>query len=195
LQSVAILPDGGIIAVGWLNVERPAGEDRNLWILALDGEGAVRWEKKDLGDEGDERGKAVLVAEGGDIVVLAEASRVPPQPAAAAQPGTGPWRLRLAPAGTVRWDKRYSGGKDDASDSLDALVPAGDGGFFMSGSTESKGAGRKDAWLVRIDAEGAVLWDQRYGDQFDAEFTALTALPDGGVLSGGSTAVKTGAPA
>lgn len=215
LQSVAMLPDGGIIAVGWINVERPAGDDRNLWILALDGEGNVRWEKKDLGDEADEKGKAVLVVDGGDIVVLAEASRVPPRPAAAppkparpgarpgpapapaleAEPVNKPWLLRLAPDGTVRWDKRMSGGKDDASDSLDVLVPAGDGGFFLSGSTESKGGGRKDAWLVRTDAEGAVLWEQRYGDQFDDEFTALTALPDGGVLTGGSTAQKVDAPA
>jgi hypothetical protein len=205
LQSVASLPDGGIIAAGWLNVERPAGDDRNLWIVALDGEGNVRWEKKDLGDDADEKGKSVLVAEGGDIVVLAEASRLPaaapkpvPRPGAAPQPEgqpvNKPWLLRLAPDGSVRWDKRYTGGKDDANDSLDAIVPAGDGGFFMSGSTESKGAGRKDAWLVRIDAGGAVLWEQRYGDQFDDEFTALTALPDGGVLTGGSTALKVEAP-
>jgi hypothetical protein len=40
-----------------------------------------------------------------------------------------------------------------------------------------------------------VLWDQQYGDQFDDEFTALTALPDGGVLIGGSTATKGEAPA
>ena len=202
LQSVAMLPDGGIIAVGWTNVERPAGDDRNLWVLALDGEGAVRWEKKDLGDEADEKGKALLVAEGGDIIVLAESSRAPPkQPgrpgaeAADTLPVNKPWLLRLAPDGTVRWEKRYSGGKDDRSDSLDAIVRAGDGGFFMSGSTESKGAGRKDAWLVRVDSEGALLWEQHYGDQFDDEFTALTALPDGGVLTGGATAVKTEAPA
>jgi hypothetical protein len=210
LQSVAMLPDGGIITVGWTNVERPAGDDRNLWILALEGDGNVRWEKKDLGDEADERGKAVLVTDGGDIVVLAEASRAPvqptkttvpprpPRPGAApppeAEPVNKPWLLRLAPDGAVRWDKRYTGGKDDRNDSLDAIVPAGDGGFFMSGSTESKGAGRKDAWLVRIDAEGAQLWDQQYGDAFDDEFTALTALPDGGVLAGGSTALKLEAP-
>jgi hypothetical protein len=210
LQSVAMLPDGGIITVGWTNVERPAGDDRNLWILALDGDGNVRWEKKDLGDEADERGKAVLVTDGGDIVVLAEASRAPAQPTKTtvpqrparpgaapppeAEPVNKPWLLRLAPDGAVRWDKRYTGGKDDRNDSLDAIVPAGDGGFFMSGSTESKGAGRKDAWLVRIDAEGAQLWDQQYGDAFDDEFTALTALPDGGVLAGGSTALKVEAP-
>jgi hypothetical protein len=207
LQSVAVLPDGGIIAVGWTNVERrPDGDDRNLWILALDGDGNVRWEKKNLGDEADEKGKAVLVAEDGDIVLLAEASRVPAAPprpgtragaapAAEAQPVNKPWLLRLSADGTIKWEKRYSGGKDDRNDSLDAIVPAGDGGFFMSGSTESKGAGRKDGWLVRIDAEGVVLWDQQYGDQFDDEFTALTALPDGGVLIGGSTALKIEAPA
>ncbi|HEY7607968.1 MAG TPA: protein kinase [Alphaproteobacteria bacterium] len=211
LQSAAMLPDGGIIAVGWTNVERPAGDDRNLWILNLDGDGNVRWEKKDLGDEADEKGKAVFVAEGGDIVVLAEASRAlaaapgtAPRPApppgaapqrAEAEPVNKPWLLRLAADGALRWDKRYSGGKDDRSDSLDVIVPAGDGGFFMAGSTESKSAGRKDGWLVRIDAEGAVLWDRNYGDQFDDEFTALTALADGGVLVGGSTALKIEAPA
>ncbi len=211
LQSVALLPDGGIIAVGWTNVERAAGDDRNLWVLNLDGEGGVRWEKKDLGDEADEKGKAVLVAEGGDIVVLAEVSRAPaaPQrataprpaprpgaapPAAETEPVNKPWLLRLAPDGAIRWDKRYSGGKDDRNDSLDSIAPAGDGGFIMSGSTEGKGAGRKDGWLVRIDAEGAQLWDQQYGDQFDDEFTALTALPDRGVLIGGSTALKLETP-
>ena len=207
LQSVAMLPDGGIIAVGWTNVERPAGDDRNLWILNLDGEGNVRSEKKDLGDEADEKGKSVLVTDGGDIVVLGEASRAPKTaapkpgvrpgaaPAAEAEPVTKPWLLRLAADGAIKWEKRYSGGKDDRNDSLDAIVPAGDGGFFLSGSTESKGAGRKDGWLMRIDAEGAVLWDQQYGDQFDDEFTALTTLPDGGVLIGGSTATKGEAPA
>jgi hypothetical protein len=212
LQGVAMLPDGGIVAVGWTNVERPAGDDRNLWIINLDGDGAVRWEKKDLGDEADEKGKAVFVAEGGDIVVLAEASRAPaaapstaPKPApprpdakpqpAEAEPVNKPWLLRLAPDGAVRWDKRYSGGKDDRNDSLDIIVPAGDGGFFMAGSSESKSAGRKDGWLVRIDGDGATLWDGNYGDQFDDEFTALTALADGGVLVGGSTAVKLETPA
>ena len=215
LQSVAMLPDGGIIAVGWTNVERPAGDDRNLWILNLDGDGNVRWEKKDLGDEADERGKSVFVADGGDIVVLAESSRVPaaapgtapkPPPKPGARPGAAPqqpeaepvnkpWLLRLAPDGAVRWEKRYSGGKDDRNDSLDSIVPAGDGGFFMAGSTESKSAGRKDGWLVRTDAEGTVLWDKNYGEQFDDEFTALTALTDGGVLVGGATALKTETPA
>jgi hypothetical protein len=106
-----------------------------------------------------------------------------------------PWLLRLAPDGAVRWEKRYSGGKDDRNDSLDSIVPAGDGGFFMAGSTESKSAGRKDGWLVRTDAEGTVLWDKNYGEQFDDEFTALTALTDGGVLVGGATVLKTETPA
>jgi serine/threonine protein kinase len=203
-QAVAVLPDGGVIAVGWTSVERNQSEDRNLWIVNLDATGKLRWEKKDLGDETDERGKAVLVAGNGDILIVAEASRapaqappprpgVPVQPVMDTAPLNKPWLLRLAPDGTVRWEQRYPGAKDK-SDSIDAIVPAGDGGFFLAGSTESKGAGRKDGWLLRIDAEGAKLWEKEFGSPFDDEFTALTALPDGGVVTGGGTATKLDLP-
>ena len=209
LQGVAVLPDGGIIAVGWANVERPAGDDRNLWILNLDADGNLRWEKKDLGDDADEKGKAVVVTAEGDIVVQAEVSRAPPaQPAPPVRPAppgrpvapgrppppeidtspiVKPWILRLGPDGAVRWSKRNWPGKDGKNDSLDAIVPAGDAGFVMAGSTESKGSGRKDGWLVRVDADGNQLWDQTFGEQFDDEFTALTVLLDGGVMVGGAT--------
>jgi len=200
LQAVAALADGGVIAVGWTSAEHNQAEDRNLWIVNLDPAGKPRWEKKDLGDEADERGKAVLVAENGDILVVAETSRAPAtaaparpghpaQPVVDSGPVNKPWLIRLAPDGTVRWEQRYAGAKDK-SDSLDAIVPAGDGGFFLAGSTETKGAGRKDGWLMRIDAQGERLWEKEFGSPFDDEFTALAALADGGVLTGGGTAVK-----
>ncbi|MCW5770787.1 MAG: hypothetical protein KIT16_04065, partial [Rhodospirillaceae bacterium] len=194
LQAVRALPDGGLIAVGWTSVERPAGEDRNLWVVNIDADGNMRWEKKDLGDEADEKGKAVFVAADGDILVLAESSRAPAQtnPENEATEGgvavNKPWLLRLTGDGTVRWETRDFGGNAERSDTLDAIVPAGDGGFFIAGATESKGAGRKDAWLVRIDSGGKVLWDAIFGDRFDDEFTAVAPLLDGGVVVGGGTA-------
>jgi hypothetical protein len=194
LQAVKPLADGGVIAVGWTSVERPAGEDRNLWVVNLDGDGKMRWEKKDLGDEADEKGKAVRVTPEGDLVVLAEASRVPAESAAPTDSPDGstavnkPWLLRLTADGAVRWQKRDFGGKPDESDTFEAFAPAGDGGFFIVGATESKGAGRKDAWLVRVDADGKMLWDTIFGEQFDDEFTALAAMADGGVVVGGGTA-------
>jgi hypothetical protein len=211
LQAVAVLRDGGIVAVG--SVARPNGDDLNLWILTLDADGNVRGEKRDLGDEADERGKAVVVAEDGDIIVLAETSRMAPKPARPAQPArpappgrhppevepatvSKPWVLRISPdLRTVRWTKPYSGGKDDKNDWLDAIAAAGDGGFVLAGTTESKGAGKKDGWLLRIDGAGNQLWDKAYGDQLDEEFTAIAVLPDGGVIVGGSANVKGEPPA
>jgi serine/threonine protein kinase len=207
LQAVAALLDGGIIAVGSANVVRPNADDSNLWILNLDAEGNVRGQKRDLGDDADERGKAVAVAEDGDIVVLAETSRVPPKPARPAQPArpgqpgrqpevdlppvNKPWILRLSPdLQTVRWTKPYTAGKDDKHDWLDAIASSGDGGFVLAGTTESRGAGKKDGWLLRIDGAGNQLWDKSYGEQFDDEFTAVAVLPDGGVIVGGSAQVK-----
>ena len=203
LQTVAALPDGGVIAAGWTSVERNQAEDRNLWVVNLDAAGKLRWEKKDIGDDSDERAKAVLVTENGDIVVVAESSRTPPSPPARpgqpapavdTSPVNKPWLVRLAADGALRWEQRYAGAKDK-SDSLDAIAATGDGGFFVAGSTESKGAGRRDGWLMRIDEKGERLWEKEYGSPFDDEFTALALLPDGGVLTGGGTATKIEQPA
>ena len=138
-------------------------------------------------------------------MVTGEITRTPPPPPPArpgqpppqtidTDPVNKPWLIRLASDGTLRWEQRYAGAKD-RSDSIDAIVPAGDGGFFVAGSTESKGAGRRDGWLLRLDDKGERLWEKEFGSPFDDEFTALAALPDGGVVIGGGTATKIETPA
>ncbi len=72
-----------------------------------------------------------------------------------------------------------AGGNDD----LRALVPSSDG-FFAAGITSSKGAGKDDGWLVRIDKDGGKLWDKTAGGAATDQFTGVTALADGCAAAG-----------
>lgn len=49
--------------------------------------------------------------------------------------------------GGAKWGKIFGGPKDDVVLSIVALP---DGGFAVAGRTASKGAGKMDAWVLRL---------------------------------------------
>ena len=56
-------------------------------------------------------------------------------------------------AGNLQWDMTYGGtGRDEAW----ALLQTSDGGYLLTGSTDSVGAGGTDVWLVKVDELGVV---------------------------------------
>jgi len=100
------------------------------------------------------------------------------------------WVLRLDYAGTLLWQKHLGG---YANDQLFDMQPTPDGGFVLGGASSSAPGrtktsphyGEDDFWVVRLDAEGEVLWDRSYGGAlFDAVY-GLQATPEGGYIVGG----------
>jgi hypothetical protein len=81
------------------------------------------------------------------------------------------------------WSKTYGGPQ---SDKAYAITPSA-GGCVIAGDTRSKGAGDSDAWVIKIDLNGNLLWEKTVGGKdFDAP-TCVTFTPDGGYLVGGTT--------
>jgi hypothetical protein len=88
------------------------------------------------------------------------------------------------------WDARFGGG---AEDSLTSVCTATDGGFLAGGFTRSAAGGDvtenskggADYWVVKLDANGAKLWDRRYGGDKDDYLYAVRNTADGGFLLGG----------
>ncbi|WP_080240419.1 T9SS type A sorting domain-containing protein [Spirosoma rigui] len=104
------------------------------------------------------------------------------------------WAGLITPlsAQTQRWPVTL-GGTD--KDSTTAMIATPDGGYIVAGSTASgNGAvtdykgGKHDAWLVKLDRSGDVVWKKTLGGTGDDQATALAPSPDGGfVVTGIST--------
>ena len=49
------------------------------------------------------------------------------------------------------WDRTLGGSNDDGDPSL---IQTTDGGYAIAGRTNSKGAGNRDLWVIKLDAQG-----------------------------------------
>lgn len=70
------------------------------------------------------------------------------------------WIVRLALDGTLLWQERFGG---SGIDTATAVRRTSDGGFIVAGTTSSFGAGCNDAFLLRLDAFGSMVWCNAYG--------------------------------
>jgi hypothetical protein len=67
------------------------------------------------------------------------------------------------------------------------MIEVDGGGFLMAGWTTSLGFGAADAWMVRTDANGNLLWSRNYGAKLDDKIQAVIEVSTGGFLLVGWT--------
>ena len=106
------------------------------------------------------------------------------------------WVLKITNTGSLIWDKCI-GGND--ADGMTGLIVNTDGTFFMSGCTlsnnlpgSSPGNTNFDAWALKMDATGNVLWLKAFGGSDEDFASCAVATPDGGYLLAGETSSMDG---
>jgi len=85
---------------------------------------------------------------------------------------------------SIIWDKTWGGTEWDRAKSL---VVTSDGGYAIVGYTNSFGEGGGDAWLVKTDANGNMIWNKTYGGESFDPAISLVATSDGGYAIVGFT--------
>lgn len=172
-------------------VARDIESEHDAWVLEVSLAGDVLWQQTLVGERDD--WLTALAATPDGLVFTANSSSDFGEPVPG-PPFFRPWLVKLAGDGKVLWQKLYdySGG-----DAWSDVVSLPDGGFIVTGEILAMGFFRGDLWLVRLNPDGNVVWDFRYGDNFgnnwyDAGHEVL-ATPDGGFLAAGSTATVSAA--
>jgi len=130
------MEDGYVIG-GVTESEGSGGRD--LWLARTDLEGEKVWEKT-FGGPGDDGGWSALKEEGGLIVVGYTESQ-----------GRGDqdlWLVKVAADGEKVWEKTFGGSGFDLGRSI---VSTKDGGWAVTGWTESRGSGGEDLWLLKTE--------------------------------------------
>ena len=96
---------------------------------------------------------------------------------------------------TIEWQKRYGG---TSGDWADHLIQNPDGSHLLVGSTMSNDGnvsgnkGMTDGWVVKIDAQGDIIWKKCYGGSSLDGLTNGIRLPDGGYVLVGSSLSNNG---
>ncbi len=190
--DVLLQPDGGYLVASGTNAsggdvsEHFGGAD--YWFVKIDDEGDILWEKS-FGGSGTDLLSRVLSTQDGGFIAVGSTQSTDGHV-------TNPlgdwdrWVVKLDAGGNMEWQRTYGGSGGDGGSSV---VQMEDGGYMIGGSTNSVDGdvtdafGGNDAWLVRTDAEGNILWQKSYGGSGDESIRDLVALDDGGVLAFGST--------
>ncbi|MEP7169900.1 MAG: T9SS C-terminal target domain-containing protein, partial [Bacteroidota bacterium] len=96
-------------------------------------------------------------------------------------------------AQNIVWQKTIGGSNSDAAA---RVKPTSDGGFIISGFSNSNISGDKtensinggnDYWIVKLDASGNIQWDNTIGGDSTDRVADIIETYDGGFLIGGSS--------
>jgi hypothetical protein len=174
VEDVHATLDGGFVVTG--DTEGETSGVGKVWVAKLDGKGSTVWQQTYEKQRKGRPHAVVAVADGGYVVAGREQSKNPNY--------YDGWVAKLDGDGKVVWERFYGG---DADDSVAAIRETPDGGYVFAGTTDSKGAGGADAWVVKLNATGEVLWERTFGGPLDDGATDIVALGDKGYVVSGWT--------
>jgi len=92
--------------------------------------------------------------------------------------------IRTDVNGDSLWVKTYGGSSDDIAYTVCETT---DGGFMITGTTESFGAGNRDILVIKTDANGDTLLTTTFGGIMDDFSNIIFMTNDGGYMIAGTT--------
>lgn len=92
--------------------------------------------------------------------------------------------IKTNASGDTLWTKTYGGTGTDFGNTVQQCT---DGGYIISASTESFGAGQSDIYLIKTNSNGDTLWTKTYGGAYKETENFIQETKDRGFIILGST--------
>jgi hypothetical protein len=92
--------------------------------------------------------------------------------------------VRLDSGGNVSWQKKYG---QSGEDNLMGVVNSLDGTFLALGYTTVSGSERYEAWILKFDGEGTVLWQKRLVGTEEGLLRSAVLASEGSYIAVGET--------
>lgn len=195
LADIHILPDGCRILGGYslsgigADKTQSSRGGYDYWLVKIDSGGEVLWDRT-YGGSGDDHLAAILpAADGCYFLVGFSTSGISGEKTKDSFGESDLWIIKTDSAGNMLWDVAFGGDKKEWATGALQLP---DGCIAVFGYSESNTSGNKtaaqiggrDFWVVKLDANGAKLWDKAYGSPADEELNDVEASCGGFRLFG-----------
>ncbi|NUY79454.1 T9SS type A sorting domain-containing protein [Flavobacterium sp. MAH-1] len=177
-RKIEPAPDGGFFISGesWSGASGdktlPNRGVNDFWIVKLDADGNLLWERSVGGDDRDEMGYLLPLADGGVVVAGASNSGISGDKSQSLRGITDYWVFRIDNQGQLLWEKTIGGGGYDFPTRISL---AQNGNFLVSGSSRSAMTGDRtiprigtvDNWIVELSTDGQIVGQQAQPFDFD----------------------------
>ena len=167
--------DGGYAMIGSTTSYGAGAQD--TWLVKTDANGVMLWSKT-YGGTGTDTGNTMVQTSDGGYAIAGRTNSF-------GAGGDDVYLVKTDAAGVMQWSRAYGGAKTDYAFHMDQ---SSEGGYIITGLTASFGAGAVDAYFVKTDALGNMLWSKTYGgSRYDYGWDIIQTS-DGGYVIGGQTA-------
>jgi len=173
--SVIQTSDGGYALTG-NTYSFSGGNNTDVWLIKTDSSGNKVWNKT-FGGPKDDFGYFVIQTSDGGYALAGITN----------SSGAGfedVWLIKTDASGNVIWNKTYGG---TLNDEAYFVMQTKDEGYALAGATYALNAGLWDAWLIKTDFSGNILWTQVHGGVGDDQAISLVLTGEGEFVLTGST--------
>ncbi len=173
--SIQKTSDGGFIVAGYMRI---SGTNDDIWVLKLDKDGNVQWQKVFGGPFLDQAYDVKETSDGNYIVAGYSVTSVP-------TPQSNGFIVKLDSDGNFLWSLTYGDTADDEEfRSLTISQESGVEYIIVTGYTKSFGAGGEDAWILKVNSsDGSIIWQKTYGTSNDDRFQRVITSSYNGSVS------------
>ncbi|GHV40442.1 hypothetical protein FACS1894187_21380 [Synergistales bacterium] len=198
-QSIQQTSDGGYIVAGYSqsNDNDVSGNHGggDYWIVKLNTNGSIAWEKSLGGTNGDMAQSIQQTSDGGYIVAGISTSN--DDDVSVNHGGDDYWIVKLNANGSIAWEKSLGGTGYDFAYSIQQTS---DGGYIVAGWSDSNdgdvsghhGGVGYDYWIVKLNADGSIAWQKSLGGTGGDVAYSIQQMSDGGYIVAGSSGSNDG---
>ena len=148
--SIIQTEDGGYAISGYTRSKGKGKAD--AWIIKFDEKGNIEWDKTFGRSDNDVAFSIIQTKDGGYAISgytifknIGEADL---------------YIIKFDEKGNKEWDKIFFESNWDCAHSI---IQTKDEGYVISGYTWSKGAGKEDAWVIKLNNKGDMVWNKTFG--------------------------------
>ncbi len=193
LYETIATPDGGYLLCGHTNFagfdvgEVNGGVYPDFWVVKIDINGEIQWERSYGGDREEKLYSAIPTSDGGYLLGGSTVS-YSDNPADIVEKDF--YAVKINAVGDTIWTKAYRDGITSFTsfDRISSITEISNGGYLLAGTTNAPSETR----VVKIYADGSEQWDVTYGGPAFDEANSVIETSDGGFLVGGRAQISGG---